>query len=158
MPAKISYLYLKQSHPQQAPGDANRRIQKSAEIWAKTNGYELRPVPPFGLSASKKSDALDSITALVVAGEIPKSSVLLIDTIDSLERGKPLEMAEKFSQLTQIGITITTLCDGRSYKAEPLADLVTKLLEINAAERDRAFRSQRIRAGLAARKAKKKKA
>src|SRR5262245_14486129 len=111
-----AYSYIRFSTAQQAEGDSVRRQTKLSERYAHKHGLELDKKLTFrdlGTSAFRgknlRQGELGDFIKLVRSGRIKAGSFLLVENLDRVSRGEPLEAFDLLRQLIQLGITVVTL-------------------------------------------------
>jgi DNA invertase Pin-like site-specific DNA recombinase len=119
MPVK-AYSYARFSSRAQAEGDSLRRQLSAAYAYAEANGLELdTSLQDLGVSAftgaNRVKGALKSFMDRVESGEIPRGSLLLIDSMDRLSRQDVTQATHQLLGIALAGITVVTLSDGRSF-------------------------------------------
>ena len=118
-----AYSYIRFSRPEQMRGDSLRRQKEAAEKWAAENGHVIdESLTDLGVSAyrglNRIKGALGGFLALVEKGEVPRGSLLIIESLDRFSRQGVLEVLPRFIDLLQAGIIVVTLIDRQVYSAE----------------------------------------
>lgn len=150
------YSYLRFSTPEQAMGDSKRRQVEAARNWAAERGLTLddeladEGVSGFRGANTRDDAALGSFLAAVQAGDVPKGSILIVESLDRLSRDHILEAQTIINSLLIAGITIVTLGDRREYSrdivnAQPL-ELVVSMLTLMRANEESETKAKRLRA------------
>src|SRR5262249_49108970 len=132
-----------------------RRQSKLSERYAHKHGLELDKKLTFrdlGTSAFRgknlRQGELGDFIKLVRSGRIKAGSFLLVENLDRVSRGEPLEAFDLLRQLIQLGITVVTLSpDERVYSQETLRDLPTLMVALMTMHRgydESATKSERI--------------
>lgn len=151
------YSYVRFSTPEQLKGDSLRRQLELSKQYAETHGLILDESIQFrdlGLSAyhgiNRVKGALGKFLELVKTGEIPRGSVLLVESLDRLSRQEVLEALNLFLNLVRAGIKIVTLADGISYDKDSInanvANLIISLTIMARAHEESKLKGQRLKA------------
>jgi DNA invertase Pin-like site-specific DNA recombinase len=118
----ICISYIRFSTPDQIKGNSLKRQLRQSQEYAEKHDLvvdERFNLKDLGLSAyhgdHKTKGALGSLLVLVDKGQIPKGSVLLVESLDRLSRDKIPEALTQFLQILAKGIKIVTLIDEREY-------------------------------------------
>jgi DNA invertase Pin-like site-specific DNA recombinase len=107
----------------------------------------------LGVSAFKgnnlKSGALGKFLDLVVSGQIPSGSTLVIESFDRLSRQTAVKAQAVFFEIISAGITIVTAMDNRSYNIQSVADnpfdLMYSLMSMIRANEESETKSKRVK-------------
>lgn len=155
-----AYSYIRFSTPEQSKGDSLRRQEDDAIEYAVENGLELDTTLQLydkGVSAydqsNKKKGALGKFLDAVKSGDVPRGSILLVETYDRLSRAAPIDaLRTAFFDIIDQGITIITLDDRRVYNSETIkadSDLMRKVVDkVILAHEESARKSRRVRKAL----------
>jgi DNA invertase Pin-like site-specific DNA recombinase len=157
------YSYVRFSTPEQALGDSKRRQVDSARAWAVEHGLELdeelrdEGVSGFRGANTKDEAALGTFLQAVNAGDVPRGSYLVVESLDRLSRDRLLAAQSILINLLLAGINVVTLSDGRTYSeasvnANPI-DLIASLLVFMRANEESETKAKRLRASWSARRA-----
>jgi DNA invertase Pin-like site-specific DNA recombinase len=155
-PVVISYLRF--SRPEQMRGDTVRRQVEKSEAWAKERGLTLdSSIRDEGVSAFRGTNAtegaLSRLLELVRAGRIPKTSILLVESLDRLSRNEMTEAMQLFLSIVSKGIKIVTLADGYEYTRESInqnfGNLMYSLMVLSRSHEESAVKSMRVAAAWA---------
>lgn len=121
------YSYIRFSRPEQLRGDSLRRQLKMAEDYAAKHSLVLDNNLRFkdlGLSAFKglqrTKGALAAFLQLVSDGQVPKGSVLIVESLDRLSREMVLDALSLFTDIINAGIKIVTLSDAFEYDRQSI--------------------------------------
>lgn len=124
-----AYSYLRFSTPEQMRGDSFRRQSTMTQQWAARNGVELDDKLTFqdlGVSAFRSANAetgkLAEFLEAVRAGMIEQGSFLLIESLDRLSRDTARRAVRLLEDICDMGVSVVTLADGRTYTATSLND------------------------------------
>jgi DNA invertase Pin-like site-specific DNA recombinase len=116
-------------------GDSFKRQTKMALEYAARLNLDLDEELTFhdlGISAYRGANAdagrLFDFLEAVKVGLVPTGSFLLVEALDRLSRLVPRKAIRVLEDIVELGITVVTLNDGRSYTAENLDDDPTSLL------------------------------
>lgn len=167
-----AYSYIRFSTPEQAKGDSYRRQMEEAQRYAAANGLELDTSLTFedvGVSAyrafNSEAGRLAAFVEAIDAGEVPKGSVLLVESLDRISRAAARRAVHVLDDIVDRDVEVVTLTDGRVYNKrnmdrDPLTLMVAVLTFIRANEESET-KSRRVRAAreagrLAAREGKRK--
>lgn len=149
---RLVISYLRFSTPQQLLGDSKRRQMELSRRWAAERGLTIsEDFHDYGISAYKGRNAakgaLARILSLIERSDIPKGSVLLVESLDRLSRDKIPEALQLFLGIINAGVEIVTLCDNRHYtKAKlDLPDLITSIAIMSRANDESAVKAMRMR-------------
>lgn len=122
-----AYSYLRFSTPEQMAGDSHRRQTDLAAKYAQLHGLELDNKLTFedlGVSAfrglNKNLGRLADFLEAVQAGQVPRGSYLLVESLDRISRESAVYAQHTFQGMIMQGITVVTLTDGREYSLEGL--------------------------------------
>lgn len=124
---RLAYSYTRFSTPEQRHGDSKRRQLERTEAFAKENGLVLDTSLKLideGISAHKgkhrKEGALGRFLKAVEEGQIPPSSVLIVESLDRLSREDIDEALLLFMGILRAGIDIVSLIDNQWYSKESI--------------------------------------
>ncbi|MHA6691587.1 recombinase family protein [Devosia sp. A449] len=151
----LAYSYVRMSTLEQLKGDSLRRQVDASGKYAQDHG--LRLVEDFklhdiGVSAFKGANAakgaLSVFLAAVQAGEIPRNSYLLVESLDRLSREKIRPALQLLWAITQAGINVVTLSDGQVYRAgeDNLQSLIYSIVVMSRANEESHIKSVRVAA------------
>ena len=153
-----AYSYIRFSHPDQKAGDSYRRQQKLAKEYAQANGLELADSKEYAFFDSGKSaykarhldveGELRRFLDLVEAGDIPKGSVLLVESLDRLSRERVSVALPRFLDLLNKGVDVVTLSDGKRYTggSTDYTDLIVSIVYMAKAHAESDDKSKRVAA------------
>ncbi|HCD4846973.1 TPA: recombinase family protein, partial [Enterobacter hormaechei] len=152
----LCYSYVRFSTPDQAKGDSYRRQMEFASNYCKLHNLTLVEDLSFkdlGVSAYKgnnlKNGALGKFLELVVSGQIPCGSTLIIESFDRLSRQTAIKAQAVFFEIISAGITIVTAMDNRSYNLQSVADnpfdLMYSLMIMIRANEESETKSKRVK-------------
>ncbi|MCO6414789.1 recombinase family protein [Siccirubricoccus sp. KC 17139] len=147
-----AFSYVRFSSSEQAKGQSLRRQLEASAHYAEQHDLDLdTSLRDLGRSAYKGDHLRGSLGAFreaVIAGRVPRGSVLIVESLDRLSRAKVPQALSQFIQLIEAGIEIVTLMDGRSYSAEQLntdwTPLIVSLAIMSRAHEESATKSSRI--------------
>ena len=153
-PRPLAFSYVRFSSPEQALGQSARRQVEGARIWATNRGLRLdETMRDEGVSAFRgrhrtESAALGRFLKRVEAGEVPRGSYLIVESLDRLSREEVLEALPLFLSLINAGMTVVTLTDGREYSRASLREdqfqLMMSLIVMSRAHEESALKSKRV--------------
>lgn len=156
MSAPKVYSYVRFSTPEQALGDSKRRQVNAARAWAAEHGMELdeelrdEGVSGFRGANTKDEAALGQFLQAVHAGDVPRGSYLVVESLDRLSRDKLLQAQNILTGLLLAGVNVVTLSDGRTYSQESVnanpIDLIASLLVFMRANEESETKAKRLRA------------
>lgn len=156
MSAPKVYSYVRFSTPEQALGDSKRRQVNAARSWAAEHGMELdeelrdEGVSGFRGANTKDEAALGQFLQAVHAGDVPRGSYLVVESLDRLSRDKLLQAQNILTGLLLAGVNVVTLSDGRTYSQESVnanpIDLIASLLVFMRANEESETKAKRLRA------------
>ena len=153
-----AYSYIRFSHPDQKAGDSYRRQQKLAKEYAQANGLELADSKEYAFFDSGKSaykarhldveGELRRFLDLVEAGDIPKGSVLLVESLDRLSRERVSVALPRFLDLLNKGVDVVTLSDGKRYTggSTDYTDLIVSIVYMAKAHAESDDKTKRVAA------------
>ena len=125
-----AYSYIRWSSPQQQHGDSLRRQVERARAYAREHGLafvEDEQWEDAGKSAYRGRNwhegALGAFVGAVDEGRVPVGSYLLVEALDRISRDKVLPALNRMKEITDRGITVVTLMDGRMWTSEALETL-----------------------------------
>ncbi|OJH33559.1 hypothetical protein BON30_48075 [Cystobacter ferrugineus] len=145
-PMPKAYSYLRFSTPEQMKGDSYRRQNALTQEWlAKNKDVELGELTfhDLGVSAFRGKNAetgkLGEFKAAVECGMVERGSFLLVESLDRLSRQAARKAQRLLEDLCELGITVVTLSDGRTYHQEllekdPFSLIMSLLIFIRANE------------------------
>lgn len=150
----LAFSYVRFSTPEQQRGDSYRRQSDAARLYAEREGLDLddRAYTDLGVSAYRgknaKEGALRAFVDAVEAGDIPRGSVLLVESMDRLSRSIPRKAVRLLEEICEAGIVVVTLDDSQRYDVErlnrePTCFLIAYLVAIRANE-ESARKGQRV--------------
>ena len=129
------YSYIRFSSPEQIKGNSLSRQLELSEQYAKENGFQLDQsltLKDLGLSAfsgdNRKRGSLGHFINLIKNGKIPKSSILIVESLDRLSREQVLDAFDQFREIIKNGIKIVTLADKMEYSEETLNANIGQLM------------------------------
>ena len=131
---KNAISYLRFSSPKQASNDSYRRQIDATEKFCREHGLSLsNRLEDLGVSAWTGKNlgddaALGGFLRLVEAGQIPRKTVLIVENLDRLSRGKILDAMNLFTSIIRNGIEIVTTMDGKWYSEKSISDNPTDLM------------------------------
>lgn len=157
-PVCISYIRF--STPDQIKGNSLKRQLRKGQEYAEKHGLvidERFALKDLGISAfrgeHKRRGALGVFLRLVEDGEIPRGSVLLIESFDRLSREKMMESVDIFMRIVRKDIKIVTLIDGKTYdKNSNSSDWISMLSIIGRANEESETKSVRLKDAWAAKR------
>lgn len=148
------YSYLRFSTPEQATGDSIRRQTALAEKWAQENGATLddslrmqdHGVSGYDQKNASEGAALGRFLAAIKAGQVPRGSVLLVESLDRLSRATVKDALRQFMNILEAGVDIVTLGDKQRYSWETIDEkqLIISIFIASRAHEESANKSRRI--------------
>jgi DNA invertase Pin-like site-specific DNA recombinase len=158
-----AYSYVRFSSPEQAKGDSLRRQTALAAEYARVHNLNLDESLTFhdlGVSAYRGTNSeigqLGALLSAVECGLIPKTSVILVESLDRISRQAARKALRVIESIVEFGVSVVTLSDGREYTAESLdsdpLNLLIALLTFIRANEESATKSQRGTAAWAAKR------
>lgn len=148
---KKAISYIRFSTPDQSKGDSYRRQYQATKKYCKDHDISLdesfydKGVSAFkGVNRSKGDFA--RLLKKVESGDIPKGSLLIVESLDRISRDDPYKALPQFMDLMSQGIDILTLVDGFIHSAEnsdPLR-LIVALMTIIRANEESQTKSKRL--------------
>jgi len=129
------YIYIRFSTPRQEQGDSKERQLTDCLAFAERQGWKVvEVIEDLGLSAWKgdhlNGGDLGKFADKVRSGEIPSGSVLLCEKLDRLSRLEPRKTQRWMEDLTEIGLSISTVDGGRVYNDANMRDNLMNIFEI----------------------------
>lgn len=152
---KRAYSYVRFSTAEQLKGKSLERQTEGARNYCKQHGLELDTelsLHDLGVSAfrGKNSDtgALGAFQKAVHVGQVPKGSLLLIETFDRMSRESAYDAQLTLQNIINAGITVVTLMDGKQYnvtilRTNPFA-LIEAILLMARSHEESATKSKRV--------------
>ena len=127
-----AYSYLRLSTEVQAHGSGRDRQLDLSQKYAADNDLELiDEIKDIGVSAfqgqNAKTGHLSRFLKLIEDGEIPRGSVLLVESLDRLSRESLITAFNLFTRILAAGITIVTLIDNQTYTSESISENIGQL-------------------------------
>lgn len=162
-----AYSYIRFSSPEQAQGDSLRRQVSLAEEYAKKNSLVLDDslrLQDMGLSAfsgaHRTKGALGEFLRQAKEGQIPKGSILIVESLDRLSREQVGDALAQFTSIIQAGIHVVTLQDGMRYGPDTLnenwSQLIVSIAFMARAHEESRAKSERLRQVWAAKRTNEK--
>src|ERR1035437_3953993 len=115
---RLAYSYIRFSTPEQLKGDSLRRQLELSEDYARRNGLRLDTslrLKDLGVSAfrgkNRRTGDLSDFFKAIQMGEVPRGSVLLVESLDRLSRDELTEQMTQFMQIINADVEIVTLAD-----------------------------------------------
>lgn len=153
-PPPLAFSYLRFSLREQARGDSVRRQTDLVAAWCQRNGATLddrqrmRDEGVSGFSGRNRSDkaALGAFLALVRAGEIPRESYLLVESLDRLSREEAVPAMSLLLELIQAGVRVVQLLPSEvvyDERANPMA-LMMAIMELSRGHSESKMKSERV--------------
>lgn len=148
------YSYVRISRAVQQKGHGIERQIAASSEWAEQHGMELDQsltLQDIGKSAFRGMNftrgALGEFRRLLEDGTVPKGSVLLVESLDRLDRRSLRESMPAFLDLINAGCKVITLCDNMEYDSEnlDLQNLVMSLMILSRAHEESKMKSERTR-------------
>jgi DNA invertase Pin-like site-specific DNA recombinase len=153
---RTAYSYARYSSEAQGDGDSLRRQTEGAIAWCERNRVRLDTSKTFldrGKSAYRgknreEGTALSSFLSEVERGSIPRSSVLVIESLDRLTRQHPLDAIPFFCSIMNSGLTVVTLSPSVVvYERESgLTLLILAVLELVRSHNESKVKGERVSA------------
>jgi DNA invertase Pin-like site-specific DNA recombinase len=149
MPKK-AISYIRFSTPEQLKGSFKRQYEATLK-YCKENDYELEEsFYDKGVSAYKGANRstgdFAKLLKKVESGEIPKGTLLIVESLDRISREDPYKALPQFMGLVSKGIDILTLSDGfihTDQNKDPIR-LIIALMVIIRANEESEIKSQRL--------------
>lgn len=124
-PRPKAYSYVRFSTPEQQRGDSFRRQTEKAVDYAARKELDLDDtlnLHDLGKSAYRSANLttgrLGDFLEAVIAGEVPRGSFLLVESLDRLSRANAFDAQITLSSIISRGITVVSLIDEREYSLE----------------------------------------
>ncbi|WP_454440872.1 recombinase family protein [Vibrio bathopelagicus] len=118
----IAYSYKRFSSKHQAQGHSIERQTKLAEDYCKANDLELSgfSFEDLGVSAWSGRNAdedagLGQFISALSSGKVTTPCYLLVESLDRLSRAKIQKAMRQLMDITDFGVTVITLLDGKQY-------------------------------------------
>ncbi|HEV8603810.1 MAG TPA: recombinase family protein, partial [Tepidisphaeraceae bacterium] len=151
---RLVISYLRFSRPEQLKGDSVRRQLEASKKWAAERQLTIdESLTDYGISAYRGANAdgdsaLASFLRLCELDQIPRGSILLVESLDRLSRNALLEALELFLSIIRRGIKIVTLMDGQEYTSESLNQnmqgLMYSIMQMSLAHEESAKKASRL--------------
>lgn len=124
-----AYSYTRFSTATQKHGNSYARQTELAKRYAAKRGLELDETVFYdegvsGWNGANKGGALGAFLDGVKAGEIPKGSFLLVESLDRISRETPRRAAHRLEEICDEGITVVSLLDGEKEFTASMLDKV----------------------------------
>jgi len=158
-PVPKAYSYLRFSTPEQQKGDSFNRQTRLAAEYAARRGLELDNtlrLHDIGVSAFRGRNAIDGhlgrFREHVQSGEVPRGSILLVESLDRLSRQEIGEAQWAFLDLLRSGVRVVTLLDETEYSWESansptgMMSLIISLTILSRAHEESATKARRLKA------------
>ena len=156
---RIAYSYVRFSTPDQAKGDSLRRQREASKALAQENGWVLDQTLNLfdaGVSSYKglnaKEGSLAVFLQLIKDKQIPKGSVLIVESLDRLSREEIDDAFDRFRSIIKSGVDIATTNPKRVYgtaSLKSIAELIEPLIIMSRANEESNTKSQRVAAAWA---------
>jgi hypothetical protein len=152
-----AYSYIRLSSEEQLAGDGETRQVEMRDAFVAERGLDLDDtLRDLGVSAfdgsNRERGALGIFLKKVRAGEVPRGSYLLVESLDRLSRDHVLKAFRVFHDLLEAGIVIATLGDDRVYSEETIqanwTDLIISLAVMSRAHEGSASESPEAPGGV----------
>jgi len=153
-----AYTYIRFSTPDQQRGDSLRRQAEAVGRFVAENNLRLTESAAFqdlgvsGYRGANLKSGLGNFIAEVNAGQVPKGSYLIVESLDRLSRQKVMDALTLLVTLIDKGIKVVTLNDAGPQildKDAGLPSLVIALSTMHRANSESEMKSQRVRAAWA---------
>lgn len=153
------YSYMRFSTPEQSKGHSLQRQTEYATQYALDNGLvldESLTMRDEGLSAYHQKHiskgALGVFCKAIDEGLVDPGSVLIVENLDRLHRGKVREAMPFLLNIVNAGITVITAADGREYSQTSLDNNHFQLFEslsiMSRAHEESETKSKRVKAAI----------
>lgn len=153
------YSYMRFSTPEQSKGHSLQRQTEYATQYALDNGLvldESLTMRDEGLSAYHQKHiskgALGVFCKAIDDGLVDPGSVLIVENLDRLHRGKVREAMPFLLNIVNAGITVITAADGREYSQTSLDNNHFQLFEslsiMSRAHEESETKSKRVKAAI----------
>lgn len=155
------FLYIRFSHDKQAEGTSYERQLGNARSFCPTLIEDKEHIYFDSGKSAFHGKQLESGGELrrfyddVKSGKVPRGSVLLVEDLDRLSRDGMWKASDKLRELTENGIGVRTLRDGKLYQGTlTFSDGVMALLKQEVANEESKKKSSRVADSYVIRKAK----
>lgn len=156
-PLPRAYSYLRFSTPEQQKGDSYRRQMDMAAVYAERNGLLLDAELTFhdvGISGFRgqnvETGRLGYFLEAVRSGLVPQGSLLLVEQLDRISRLSARRALRVLEDILELGVSVVTLNDGRTYTAASLdtdqVNLLIAILTFMRANEESATKARRVKA------------
>lgn len=150
----LAYSYVRFSSRQQATGDSLRRQLEASRAYCARNGLTLADVSlaDLGKSAFRGRNAaegaLGKFLEMVEAGDVPRGSRLIVESLDRLSRDEVMAAFNVLQRIVSAGVVVVTLIDGeREYSGSlRLEEIMWALMVMARAHDESKTKSSRSRA------------
>jgi DNA invertase Pin-like site-specific DNA recombinase len=150
----LAYSYVRFSSRQQATGDSIRRQLEASRDYCARHGLTLADadLADHGVSAFRGRNAVEGALGrfleLVEAGEVPRGSRLIVESLDRLSRDAVMAAFSVLQRIVSAGVVVVTLIDGeREYSGSMGWDALLWALMVMARAHDESkTKSSRSRA------------
>lgn len=148
---KNTYLYIRFSHDKQAEGSSYDRQLGSAKAFCPTliedNDHVFFDSGKSAFHGEQLATGgeLRRFYDAVKTGKVPKGSTLLVEDLDRLSRDGMWKASDKLRELTENGIAVRTLRDGKLYEGTlKFSDAITSLIKQEVANEESEKKSRRV--------------
>jgi DNA invertase Pin-like site-specific DNA recombinase len=148
---KNTYLYIRFSHEKQAEGSSYDRQLGSAKAFCPTLIEDKEHIffdsgkSAFHGEQLATGGDLRRFYDKVKSGAVPKGSTLLVEDLDRLSRDGMWKASDKLRELTENGIAVRTLRDGKLYEGTlKFSDAITSLIKQELANEESEKKSGRV--------------
>lgn len=158
MPPRRAYSYVRFSTPEQKKGGSHKRQRDMALDYARRHGLELDDtlhLDDEGISGFRGRNfvegSLSRFVEHVESGEVPKGSLLLVESLDRISRQQIGDAQFAFLNLLRSGVTVVTLADEAVYNWDQInsgsgmSALIVSLAILFRAHEESATKSHRMR-------------
>jgi len=148
-----AYSYVRFSTPEQSQGDSARRQIALSKEYCLKNDLSLDTRLNFrdevsAFKGKNKQGALGDFLRLAQRGDIPRDSVLLVESLDRISREKPRKALRTLESIVDTGIEVVTLFDKRRHTVDTLDDftgLLGSLMIMERANEESTTKARRLR-------------
>lgn len=151
-----AYSYRRFSSGRQASGHSLERQTEAARLWCAERGYVLDESLAFsdlGVSAYSGANAsrgaLAGFLSAVNAGQVPRGSVLIVESLDRLSRSAIPEAVALLTSIVKSGVRVVSLIDGQEWNEHTINDTMNFMMSVllfSRAHEESATKAKRVSA------------
>ena len=136
-PPPLVYSYRRFSSGRQSSGHSLERQTESARVWCMEKGYKLDESLAFsdlGVSAysgdNVSKGALAAFLKAADTGQIPRGSILLVESLDRLSRESIPDAIAVLTKIVKAGVRVVSHIDGHEWNETTIKDAMSFMLSV----------------------------